>query len=522
MGELTNQRINESYDCVVIGAGNGGLGAAAQLAAKGAKVLLLEQHNLPGGFASSFVRGRFEFETSLHVLCNIGTATDKGGFREFFEDELGIYPDWIKVPEAFRMILTGPGEDLDVTMPYGIKDFINAIETYVPGSRESVTNYVNLCIQVADALAYLRESRGNPDRKVLMSEHANFLKTCAYSMDQVANALKVPKRAQKILHAMWCYLGPPTSRTNFTIFAAMLHLFLTTNAYVPRHRSHELASALDTRIRELGGEIEYNTRVERILVQNGKVIGVETSRGDMITTRHVISNASPTLVYNDLIYPQTEVPQVAYQECNARVHGVSGLIVYLGLDATLQELGLKEYSYFILENMNTDEMYDSFKTLPAPKMQAAACLNNAIPDCSPPGTSIISITTLYRPEAWKDVKPQEYFAVKNQIANDLIAHFEKATGASIREHIEEFEVATPQTFARLTRSYQGVIYAYEPESWDSVMPRMMCMNDEKHFDGLEFCGGFAFRCHGYNSSLLSGQTAALLAVRDMIAKGELA
>ena len=48
------------FDAVIIGAGNGGLVAAAQLAIKGKKVLLLEQHNIIGGFSTSFVRGRFE------------------------------------------------------------------------------------------------------------------------------------------------------------------------------------------------------------------------------------------------------------------------------------------------------------------------------------------------------------------------------------------------------------------------------------------------------------------------------
>ena len=51
--------IKRSYDAVVVGAGNGGLVAAAHFAIKGINVLVLEQHNLPGGFATSFIRGRF-------------------------------------------------------------------------------------------------------------------------------------------------------------------------------------------------------------------------------------------------------------------------------------------------------------------------------------------------------------------------------------------------------------------------------------------------------------------------------
>jgi prolycopene isomerase len=484
-------------------------------------VLLLEQHNLPGGFASSFVRGRFEFEAALHQFADVGPPTAKGGVREFLEDEVGVYLDWVEIPEAYRLILTDPGEDLDVTMPYGVEDFIDAIEEAVPGSGESVTRYVNLCRETIEAITYLGRSKGNPDRRVLTDKYANFLKTCPYTMDEVADALKVPERARDILHAQWTYIGPPTSRLNFTIYGAMLYKFLVTSAYIPRQRSHEFALALDARIRELGGDVEYNTRVEKILVENGKVVGVVTSKGDRIETGHVVSNASPTLVYNDLISPKTGVPEIAYRECNARVNGPSGFVVYLGLDATLEELGLDEYSYFVYANMNTDEMYDTFKTIDAPKVQAVLCLNNALPDCSPPGTSVVSITTLYQPEVWRGVRPQDYVRVKNRVANDLIADFEQATGAPIREHIEELEVATPQTFARYTGSYDGIIYGYEPEPWDSLIPRLMSLNDDRHFDGLEFCGGFAFRCHGYSSSLMSGQTAGLLTLRDLIEKGEI-
>ena len=104
---------------------------------------------------------------------------------------------------------------------------------------------------------------------------------------------------------------------------------------------------------------------------------------------------------------------------------------------------------------------------------------------------------------------------------ELIDTFEKATGAQIKEHIEEIEVATPQTFARFTGTYNGVVYGYEPDSWDSFIPRLMAMNDEKHIEGLEFCGGFGKRCHGYSSSLKDGETAGLLTLRDLFQKGVL-
>ena len=66
--------MDKQFDVIVVGAGNGGLTAAANTAKAGLKTLLLEKHNIPGGCATSFRRGRFEFEPSLHELCSVGTA----------------------------------------------------------------------------------------------------------------------------------------------------------------------------------------------------------------------------------------------------------------------------------------------------------------------------------------------------------------------------------------------------------------------------------------------------------------
>ena len=77
------------YDVVVIGAGNGGLVAALKLAKAGKKTLLVERNIVPGGFATSFSRGRFEFEAALHELCDFGNAKNYGNLYTLFT-ELGV------------------------------------------------------------------------------------------------------------------------------------------------------------------------------------------------------------------------------------------------------------------------------------------------------------------------------------------------------------------------------------------------------------------------------------------------
>ena len=95
----------DKYDAVVIGAGNGGLVAAIRLLQGGAKVLLVEKHNIPGGFATSFRRGRFEFEASLHELNDFGPKDNGGDVRDLF-DSLGVTDkiEWVPIPDAYRVI----------------------------------------------------------------------------------------------------------------------------------------------------------------------------------------------------------------------------------------------------------------------------------------------------------------------------------------------------------------------------------------------------------------------------------
>ena len=100
------------YDVIIIGAGNGGLAAAATCAKEGLSTLLLERHNIPGGSASSFVRGRFEFEPSLHELSGVG-APDKSGQIEDMFIRMGGDVQWHTHDSTFRLVVPAKPGDKD-------------------------------------------------------------------------------------------------------------------------------------------------------------------------------------------------------------------------------------------------------------------------------------------------------------------------------------------------------------------------------------------------------------------------
>ena len=115
----------KQFDCVVIGSGNGGLGACCKMLKEGKTCLMVEKHNLPGGFATSFVRGRFEFEASLHEFNGVGTGDNMGHTGEIYK-ELGVYDkiEWLEIENAFH--LYSKEEGIDFIMPVGIEKCIEA------------------------------------------------------------------------------------------------------------------------------------------------------------------------------------------------------------------------------------------------------------------------------------------------------------------------------------------------------------------------------------------------------------
>ena len=506
----------KKYDAVVIGAGNGGLVAAIRLLQGGAKTLVVEKHNLPGGFATSFRRGRFEFEASLHELNDFGTADNCGDVRTLF-NELGVTDkiEWLQIPEAYRVI--SREENIDATMPFGVQAFIDKMESYVPGSRPSMEKFFALAEEIRSAQAYTNAQNGKVDSKYMVANYGNYVRCGSYSVNEVLDAIKMPKKAKDILNAYWCYLGAHCDDLSFIHYASMVIRYITRGAAMPKMRSHEISLALTERIRELGGEVWFNTEAVKILTdKDGAVSGVVLDDGRTIETRHVIANCAPHVVYGKMM---DNVSEEIVKATNARKFAGRGFTMFLGLNKSADELGIENHNYFLYDTMDTAKQYDIMKKIATNEVQATVCLNRAYPECSPEGTCMMYFTTLYMDDDWANVKPEDYFKVKDMVAEKMIARFEKDTGSKIRDSIEEISVATPMTYARYCGHPQGDIYGYESQYWDGLTPRLLMMAEDHKTKSLRFAGGYSMRLSGYSSAYFSGDITGRQTVGDIKREG---
>lgn len=121
----------------------------------------------------------------------------------------------------------------------------------------------------------------------------------------------------------------------------------------------------------------------------------------------------------------------------------------------------------------------------------------------------MNFTTLfYGDEFSKNVTEENYFKLKEVVADNIITSFEDVTGIMIRQYIEEIEVATPLTFARFSGHPDGVIYGYKATGLDNLLPRLLNNQNENYISNLKFCGGFSSMLAGYSATYLSGDVAA--------------
>jgi len=509
----------EELPVVVIGGGLGGLSAAAIFARNGFPVSLIEQHDRPGGYATSFDRaaGKFTFDVSLHATGDVSG----GPMRRVFE-KAGILHkiEMVDLPELCRIIT--PDHDLIWPQrdPEAIVDQL--CQTF-PGQSEGIKGFLAEILGILDEGMKPFDPDSWWDRITFPITHKRMWAIRTMTLGDLLDRYVQDPKVRSILSVFWGYYGLPPSKLSGFLYAIATASYIRFGGHYVKRRSQDLSYALMHSIEEAGGRVLLETEAVGITMKDGAVSGVTLRDGQTLPAKAVISNASVPATTKML--PQAAVPsdqsgkaRKYLDKLNTYRPSLSTFIVWLGLNQEIRGK-VKGYEIFATEHYDPEEAYQGCLACdPKSSVLGVAIYDNAYPSYSEPGTSTVTVMMLSGYEPWRRFetdylagRKEAYVKEKERITEELIEQAEKLVIPRLRSMIEVKEAATPLTNLHYTRNPEGAIYGYEQSLDNSFMNRI---KNTTPFKGLYLASAWGGAGGGYQPCLESGLKAFKAAIED--------
>jgi len=442
----------DRYDVVVVGAGVGGLTAAAILAHAGRSVLLVERHDRLGGYAHAFRRGRYLFDSAVHLVggCEPGPFEGSGLIHQLLSI-LGVRDRcaFARIDPCYTAVYPG----LSVEAPCDFDEFLRAYAEEFPSEQKALRQFLQECLNVrqearrAAQLASAYDVMSSPDR---------FPTLLRYRRATLSNALDAhlaSPRLKTALGSLWPYVGLPPSRASFLYYATMLMSYIADGAYYCRGSFQRFADALGEALTMRGGEVLLRSPVRRIRVERGRVTGIVLENGQRIDAPLVISNADALQTIEELV-GEHAFPERYMAGLRSLKPSLSAFVTYLAADLPLPS-AIRHHETFFFPSLDHDEAFRDSRA-GAPSWLTITVPTLADPDLAPHGVHLLVLTTLapHRVEGgWR--------ADKERMTARMLGLAERYVGEDLGGRSRLIESGTPRTMERYTRNAEGAIYGWE-------------------------------------------------------------
>lgn len=495
----------DSYETVVVGAGLGGLTAGARLAQAGRDVLVLEQHSIPGGCATTFPRLDFDFEVSLHEIDGLDEGDPK---REIFDqlhisEELSFEP----LPEFYYY----ERGDREIVMPHDREVTIERLVERFPEEEAGIRRYFDVITSMYEAMqdVPLTGDLSLTDKATFPIRHRTFLRYRNTTVGEFFDETFDDEELKLLLAAVLPYYHDDPYSLSFPVFAVGQATLLAGGGYYIEGGSQALSDHLASVIEDNGGTLEFERLVTDLVVEDGAVTGVRHEHvrtGDEArteTAESVVANAAIPLVADELLpdrYGDRLSEQVGDWE-----YAPSMTNLYIGFERPPSELGCDHYSTVIqdtaIESLSDVMTYrrGSF----GKRTINFVDYSQVEADLAPGEKSVGVLTTLDYLSEWTGLTDAEYREKKARVKEVMLRRLGEKY-PRLPDAVEHAELATPKTLQGYTRNPGGTPYGFAFTPSQSGLDRQI----EPPVEDLEFASVWTYPGGGFTGATIAGYRAA--------------
>ncbi len=514
------KRLASDYDAIVIGSGMGGLTTAAFLSELGWKVCVLEQHYTAGGYTHSYERNGYEWDVGVHYIGDVGTATRTRKMFDFLSDGK---LQWAPMDAEYDRFYVG---DKVFNAIAGKQEFRDNLLRQFPNEATAIDRYMELLAEISGGLsAHAMDRVLKPWQHKLVAPFMKLKKPKDLYRNtyEVLSELTDDQDLIATICGQWGDMGLPPKQSSFMVHAMIARHYLYGGFY-PIGGSWKIADSIIPRIQKTGGEVFTYARVQEILVEDGKVTGVEMADGHRIECACVISSAGIGNTFRGLLTKDTVKSYDYEQQLPLVKPSFAHLGIYVGLKHTAEELGLPKTNFWIYPSNDYDAAVEKFVAdrdaefpvvyISFPSAKDPDYLNRH------PGTATIEIVAPAPYEwfeQWEEStwgkRGEDYESFKAELGERLMRYlYDKLP--QLEGKVDYYEVSTPQSTNWFSGYQRGELYGLEHSSerlqQDWLGPRT-------RIPGLWLTGQDTLTC-GVTGAMMAGMltTMALVGVRKMM------
>ncbi|WP_104733658.1 phytoene desaturase family protein [Hanstruepera ponticola] len=513
--DTSNSIKENSYDTIIIGSGVGGLSAAICLSRAGQRVLVLEQHDVPGGWCHSFYLNGYRFTPGVHYVGLLGEGQST---RELYEglgiaNELAFYR---MNPDAFEHCWIG---DERFHYPANFDEFQNRLIDRFPHEKKGIIKYLKLIKNVSIQLQLIPKIRTVWQQITIPFRTKHMGKYAPFTLKRVINWHVKDPLLQRILNIQYGDHGLPPAKASFLMHAAIMDHY-SEGGFYPVGGGGALVKAMTNCIKNFGSQVRTQSGVSKIIVnktkKRNKAIGVVLENGESIFAHRIISNADPETTYLKMIGSEY-LSNSLKKKLERTKYSCTSLMLFLTVDMDVKKAGLDSGNIWMMPNKDMDELFEDMQKTDILEGEEfsglfISCTSLKDPISFDGRYHTLEVITYINYDAFAafenetEERSQAYLEFKDKLIQKFLNSLEKVV-PGISKNIVHKDLGTPLTNEFYLNTTRGNVYGTE-KSLRHIGP--FAYKSKSEIENLYMCGA-SIVSHGVAGAGYSGvQTAAAI------------